>query len=166
MVSDMIVGELLPEQGEVILDGVAAADCEVGKAGVIQGNGGMISNLKVWENITLPGWYHAAKQKRKMEEVVAKWLGVLVPDVTDWERFMASPVGKLRNSERKLAGIMRMLVTAPDLLVLDAALFDEVEEAKATRWREVIEQYQGENPARAVLALCHQGTRLPWAKVE
>jgi ABC-type multidrug transport system ATPase subunit len=160
------MGEQLPDKGEILLKGLPLSACEAGQAGIIQANGGMISNLKVWENITLPKWYHNPRQKRETEESLVKWLKILLPDESDWERFMASPVGKLRNSERKLAGILRMLVTEPDLLVIDAALFDDVDDIKARRWQETLEQYTAENRERALLALCHQSSRLPWSRIE
>ena len=74
LVTDMILGELLPEKGNILLQGKPPAAAEFGSAGIIQANGGMISNLKVWENVTLPKWYHGSRQRQKMEETVAHWL--------------------------------------------------------------------------------------------
>jgi len=164
-VIDMALGEMIPAAGEILLQDMPLQKAKPGSIGWIPALGGLISNLKTWENVTLPLWYHGRRQTQTTEELVARWLSELKLDQNEWERFMASPAARLRPVERKLAGLLRGLVLAPQLLVIDAALFDEVEITSVQSWIAVLEKFAREADGRAVLVVAHGSTLLPWRKV-
>lgn len=165
-VIEMALGEFLPATGAVLMQGQPIASCKPGCVGLIPAAGGLISNLKVWENITLPSWFHNGRQLSTTEETVARWLTELKLDEQDWEKFMASPAARLKPWERKLAGLLRGLLQAPQILVIDAALFDEVDEARIQVWIKALEKFAGEADNRAVLVIANSNTSLPWDNIE
>ena len=111
-------------------------------------------------------WYHQRRQTVNTEETVARWLAELGLDQQEWEKFMASPAARLRPWERKLAGLLRGLVLAPALLLVDAALFDEVDSSRTQAWVSALEKFAREADGRAVLAVASSATLLPWKNIE
>ncbi len=165
-VVDLILGELVPVNGEILLLGQSLDVLKNGTIGFIPAMGGLISNLKAWENITLPLWYHSGRQSVATEEAVARWLLELGMDKEECEKFMASPAASLKPWERKMAGLLRGLVQAPQLLLIDAGLFDEVETARVKIWIAVLEKFVDEAKERALLVIASSATSLPWRKLE
>ncbi len=166
-VIEMIVGEQLPAQGSVLLQGVPAVATQPGSVGWVPAAGGLISNLKAWENVTLPLWYHGKRrQVSETEAAVAALLEELGVVQSEWERFMASPAARLSPIERKLVGLMRGLLLQPTLLVLDASLFDEVDSERVETWIAALERFARAAEPRAVLAVAHAPTPLPWTRLE
>jgi ABC-type multidrug transport system ATPase subunit len=163
---DVALGELLPASGEVLLHGQPLDESSPGSIGWVPAGGGLISNLKAWENITLPLWYHQGRQLHATEEVVARWLAELGLGQQEWGKFMASPVARLKLWERKLAGLLRGLVLSPAVLVVDGGLFDGVDETTAQTWIDVLEKFARATDGRAVLAVVNSATLLSWKKIE
>ena len=165
-VIDMALGEMVPANGKILLLGQLLVEYKPGSIGLIPASGGMISNLKAWENITLPLWYHGKRQTITTEESIAHWLNELNMDKQEWEKFMASPTARLKPLERKLVGLLRGLVHAPRLLLIDAGLFDDVESSQLRDWIKVLEQFVREVDGRAVLVVTSAATSLPWRIIE
>jgi len=163
---DLALGEKIPDKGKVLIQGQPVAKSAPGIIGWIPEAGGMISNLKVWENITLPGWYHRKRQKASTEEKITRLLNELKVDKQDWERFMASPGARLSQYERKLAGLLRGLLLAPTLLLIDEDLFDDIETTQKQIWIDMLEKFVREVDGRALLVVATSGTLLPWKMIE
>lgn len=136
----------------------------VGRVGWVSGNGGLISNLKVWENITLPLWYHSRRDAAETEKSVEHWLTLLGVDPSGCAEFMASPPYSVEPWQRKLAGLLRALVQMPRVLVVDASVFEDVKARLAQNWIAALEVYATQG--RAVLVLADKATLLPWKKIE
>lgn len=163
---DLTLGEVAPLEGEILLSGKLLEMSKPGIIGWVPATGGLISNLKTWENVTLPLWYHSMIQNAATEQMVARWLLELQMDQQEWERFMASPAARLSQRERKMAGLLRGLMLAPQLLVVDAEIFDEVDAASVKVWVAVLEKFVHENNDRAVLVVASSSTALPWKIIE
>jgi len=162
----MAMGDLCPAGGDILLHGQSLDASRCGSISLIPAHGGLISNLKTWENITLPLWYHNKREKSATEESLMYWLRALDIDSEEWEAFMSSPVARLRPDEHKIAGLLRGLVLAPQLLVVDAALFDDVDAARVQIWIGVLEKFVREASDRAVLVVTSAVTSLPWKIIE
>lgn len=165
-VIELALGELLPLTGVVLLQGQAVEANSLGSVAWVPASGGLISNLKVWENITLPLWFHHTRERAKTEEDVTKWLAELKPDDLEIEKFMASPAARLKKNERKLAGLLRGLIQSPNLLLIDAALFDELDEIRKQIWIKALEKFVLDKIDRAVLVVSRGNTSLPLDKIE
>ncbi len=163
---DLILGEREVISGEILLFGQALEASLSGSIGYVPAAGGLISNLKAWENITLPLWYHKQRQRAATEETVARLLLELGMAKQEWERFMASPVALLLPWERKMAGLLRGLLQSPQLLLVNAKLFDEVEASRVQIWVAVLEKFVNDAKDRAVLVVACSPTSLPWRKLE
>jgi ABC-type transporter Mla maintaining outer membrane lipid asymmetry ATPase subunit MlaF len=163
---DMAVGELPPASGKILLQGRPLDEIKPGSIGWIPAAGGLISNLKTWENVTLPLWYHGRRQTAATEENVARCLAELGLEQQEWEKFMSSPTARLKLWERKLAGLLRGLILAPQIMVVDAGLFDDVEAARSAAWIAALEKFAGAAEERAVLAVADTATLLPWKTIE
>jgi ABC-type multidrug transport system ATPase subunit len=135
-----------------------------GRIAWVAANGGLISNLKVWENVTLPLWHHFRHDVVEAERRIRYWLELLGVEPVSYADLMASPPASLASWQRKLVGLLRGLVQMPQLLVLDANLFESIDESTAAKWLTALERYAVENGA--VLALADRTTMLPWQKIE
>ena len=164
--TDMALGEKVPDAGSIAFRGRPMGEAEPGQIGWVPAHGGLISNLKTWENVTLPLWYHGKRLPADVEASIARWLAALGLDSEAWVDFMARPPAQLKPLERKLAGLLRALVQAPPLLVVDAALFDGVDQATGRSWAAALEVFVREAEGRAVLAVAHGATPLPWRIIE
>ncbi|TAJ79490.1 MAG: hypothetical protein EPO42_06105 [Gallionellaceae bacterium] len=135
-----------------------------GRVGWVAGHGGLISNLKIWENVTLPLWYHAQREATATEQNVAYWLDMLGMEQDACAEFMAAPPYSVEPWQRKLAGLLRALVQMPRVLVVDAALFEDVKARVARNWMKALEEYAARG--RTVLVIADKATTLPWEKIE
>ncbi|MFA6904012.1 MAG: hypothetical protein WC236_13120 [Gallionellaceae bacterium] len=163
---DLLVGESAPSAGEILLSGQLPEMSKLGSTGWVPATGGLISNLKTWENITLPLWYHSMVQGDATEATVARWLQEFQLDQQAWEKFMASPVARLNPWERKMAGLLRGLLLTPKLLVVDAGVFEDVDAARVQIWITVLEKFVREAQDRAVLVVSCTATALTWEIIE
>jgi ABC-type transporter Mla maintaining outer membrane lipid asymmetry ATPase subunit MlaF len=132
--------------------------------GWVAANGGLISNLKIWENVTLPLWYHARREVIETEQSVMHWLGVLGLEQDAFAEFMAAPPYSTELWQRKLAGLLRALVQIPRVLVVDAFVFEDIKARLASSWISALEDYAAQG--HAVLVIADKATALPWEKIE
>ena len=136
----------------------------VGRVGWVAANGGLISNLKIWENVTLPLWYHTKRDAVETEKHVEYWLTLLGLETSAFVDFMAAPPSSIEPWQSKLAGLLRALVQMPRVLIVDAVVFEDVKANLAKSWISALEVYAAQG--RAVLVLSDKATILPWQKIE
>lgn len=135
-----------------------------GRAGWVAATGGLISNLRIWENVTLPLWFHSRRDVAETEQRVQNWLGMLGMQQDAFAEFMAAQPYAVEPWQRKLAGLLRALLQLSPVLVVDAELFEDVKTRLANSWVMALESYAAEG--RAVLAIADKATTLPWTKFE
>jgi len=123
-----------------------------GSVGWVAANGGLISNLKIWENVI------------ETEQSVMRWLDVLGLEQHACAEFMAASPYSSELWQRKLAGLLRALVQMPKVLVVDAVVFEDVNEHFAQSWVTALEAYATQG--HAVLVMADKATTLPWEKIE
>ncbi len=135
-----------------------------GRVGWVAANGGLISNLKIWENVTLPLWYHEKREENETEQNVTHWLGALGMEQDAFAEFMAASPFSSELWQRKLAGLLRALVQMPTVLVVDAVVFENVKEHWSQSWITALEAYAAQG--HAVLVIADKAMALPWKKIE
>ena len=118
------IGELRPRKGArlVVLGTDVAALPEaarhklLGRVGFVAANGGLISSLNAWENISLPIAYHSPKKLRalpaQLREVLDELGGVD-------QRMLARLPEDMTLYEKRLAGFVRALLGNPELMVVE-----------------------------------------------
>lgn len=163
---DLALGERDYDAGGIHFQGHPLERAEPGQIGWVPADGGLISNLKTWENVTLPLWYHGKGLPPEVDAFIARWLAALGMEKQAWADFMARPAAQLKPQERKLAGLLRGLLQAPALLVVDAALFEGLDQASRQAWAAALETHLHEAGGRALLAVAHGAASLPWITME
>ena len=133
---------------------------QLGRVGWVAANGGLISNLKVWENVTLPLWYHGKREMAETEHNVIYWLTMLGLEPSVFAEFMAALPHTIEPGQRALAGMLRALLQMPRVMIVDAGVFEDVAAHLAQRWITALETYASQG--RAVLVLADKATQLPW----
>lgn len=124
---DLLAGIRRPDRGNVALMGndiysLSGADA-IGvykNVGVVWHGGGIISNLKVWENILLPAMYHTGYAPENAEDAVRDVLRRFNIEGDGLERFLHSLPGKLPMHERLLVGFVRVMFMNPDIMIFDS----------------------------------------------
>jgi len=108
------------------------------KTARVDRDGGLMSHLSVWKNLSLPLEYHA-QDVRYVAVDAALLFALCGEDEASVQRLMESYPDALSNYERRLAGFVRALLLEPEVLVLDD-VFDGLstaEKAKAMQWEKV-----------------------------
>lgn len=112
--------------------------------------GGLISNLKVWENLVLPAFFH---QVIPTEEVEHRLLVAMehIQHKDDWlqNRLKALP-DTLSTCSRRMVGLLRCAIQRPPLIVTEF-LLDDLEEAPVEQLLKMLAWLKSQAPDMAVL---------------
>jgi ABC-type lipoprotein export system ATPase subunit len=119
------------------------------RVGFVPANGGLMSNLNAWENISLPLAYHAP---RRLPEALREVRALLDELGGAGEELLAKLPEHMALYERRLAGYVRALLEAPELLVLECvgAGLGPTKRRRAARFAEV---YQARRPGGTFVQL-------------
>jgi len=115
----LISGFLMPEKGSIWVLGNSTADSTPDqqmrgrtRLGIISFQGGLVSNLKMWENIFLPYYYHTGKPELKDDELASNYLEKL--NCTG--KHLAFPA-HLSLFEKRAAAFTRAAIMQPDIMI-------------------------------------------------
>jgi phospholipid/cholesterol/gamma-HCH transport system ATP-binding protein len=88
---------------------------------IVPHNGGLISNLRVWENLVLPVQYHGIELAGTLEDSVVRLLGQcgLEDEIAISELLLKLP-DQLSLYEKRLVGFVRAMLMGPELIIYDA----------------------------------------------
>ena len=78
---------------------------------------GLINNLNAWENISLPAAYHRTVPLERVADLAHEVISAFGGEP---ETFLLRVPDELGMLERKIAAFVRLLVSAPELIVFDA----------------------------------------------
>lgn len=146
----VVIGESMPESGSVVLDDhpLDLLDREqllrIRKTiATVTAQAGLISNLKVWENITLPLLYHHGSVP---EEAVEKALQLL--EKLGYKGNIWALPAHLGYAERIMAAFVRAAISSPRLIVYAECLDDLPRQHRENLLTQAIElQKQPDAPA-------------------
>lgn len=131
--SRAVTGLAVPESGRIVVLGEDLARLSPGelhglrrRIGIVHEDGGLISNLKVLENIALPLLYHSDRDARDIEGGAVALLERLGYQGNAFEL-----PGLLPRYDRRLTGLARAMAMDPDLVVYDRLLDGLPEEERA-----------------------------------
>lgn len=150
----LVTGLQSPDSGEVLLNGDNPATGSINqryelcrRIGTVPPHGGLVSNLKLWENITLPLLFHSGNISQEHEQIIAAQM----------EHFgycgnsMALPA-HLTLEEKRMAALVRALLGNPELLILGCCL-DGVSAQFRSRFAQSVMEYHQLLPARTTVIL-------------
>ncbi|UCH54147.1 MAG: ATP-binding cassette domain-containing protein [Pseudomonadota bacterium] len=123
------------------------------RVGVVPEDGGLISNLKMWENILLPSAYHHAHRVEDVEPRVVALFNDLYPDRRDLRSIMGKLPDQLSLRERRLTALVRAFLMEPDLVIYDFVLAGMDREA-AARIVAATSEFQAQHRDRTSIYLC------------
>lgn len=148
----LLIGLEKPQSGKVFLfgsDTLSSSDQELREArrriGVAYESGGLISNLKVWENLTLPLHYH---QRLSNKEIKTGGLALL--DRLGYAGRLTALPGHLTLSQKKIVGVARAMLVAPDVILYESPVSGLNKEEKINLFK-VAREFHSEKPGRASL---------------
>lgn len=114
---------------------------------VVYPSGGLVSNLKVWENLVLPLEYHSACTRSEIEAG-----GLAVLKRVGYSGGLMELPGHLSIYQKRLVGLARAMLTGPRLMIYNAILLGLRSEEKSAIIAAALE-YHRENPERTSLFL-------------
>lgn len=118
----LIMGIDAPTTGRVSVLGCDTADPSaietvLPRIGVAPHGGGLISNLSVYENVSLPLYYHASIPEDEIDSRVAFAL-----EAVGYDGPTSALPGTLPAFMRRMLGFARVMAQKPDIVVADALL--------------------------------------------
>lgn len=87
---------------------------------IVPHNGGLISNLRVWENIVLPVQYHGIELAGTLEDNVAQLLEQCGLDEAAVSELLLKLPDQLSLYEKRLVGFVRAMLMSPELIIYDS----------------------------------------------
>lgn len=85
-------------------------------------DGGLISNLKAWENTVLLASLRDDRFAAALEPEVAALVALLPEPPGGWSRLFAATAAALPLPEKRLIGLLRSILAKPELMLLDGRL--------------------------------------------
>jgi phospholipid/cholesterol/gamma-HCH transport system ATP-binding protein len=125
----LLTGRQRPASGRVLLLGRDLYDltAEQGFAlfrevGVVREGGGLVSNLRAWENLLLPVAYHAGRSAAEIRPRVVDYFESLGLRGDDLASCLDGLPGLLPEHWRRVVGLVRALLMEPRLMVYESLL--------------------------------------------
>lgn len=125
--SQALIGDLIPDEGKILFDDISISEASREEIysgrrsiGIVSASGGLISNLKLWENITLPLLFHGESVSDDDRKFIHYYLEKLGLSGNLW-----TLPGHLSLFERRIAGFIRSAVTKPRCMIY-AGCFDNI----------------------------------------
>ena len=109
------------------------------RVGVVAQDGGLISNLKIWENIVLPIWYHRGTEASQVEARVIAVFREFGLDDSSIRGLMQRLPDQLSALERRWVACARAMLMEPDIMIYDAPFTGVEREAVARLLRVTVE---------------------------
>ena len=152
LLTQIIIGRIRPDRGSVELLGQETTHLPTKdllkvrqRCGVVYASGGLISNLKVMENLTLPLLYHTPMSRAEAVERGRRMLERL-----DYNGGLMQLPGLLSTYQRKLLGMARTMLGDPELMIYESPSRGLTEEQRKFLFRTALD-FHGERWERASL---------------
>ncbi len=162
LILDLILGLTPPSQGEIYLFDEKPAQLRQEKiyelrqrCGVVLSGGGLISNLKIRENLALPLTYHTLMSSSEMENALKHALeltGLAFVHQDDFDEYFGKLPGPLSLYEKKMIALARSFVFDPDLMLYDSIAEGTGHEA-AKKILKITEIFHRQKPGRTSVYL-------------
>jgi ABC-type transporter Mla maintaining outer membrane lipid asymmetry ATPase subunit MlaF len=150
----LMAGFLMPERGSVVvLDNSTKETTQEKimltrrKLGIISFHGGLVSNLKMWENIFLPYYYHTGKSKPADDEFALNFLKRL-----NCDQKRKSLPAHLSLFEKRAAAFTRAAIMQPDIMIYCNTL-DRISKQERTCLSSVMDEFHKEKTGRTSIYL-------------
>jgi phospholipid/cholesterol/gamma-HCH transport system ATP-binding protein len=150
----LAAGLLMPEQGAIEVFGNSTSDAPLEhqvksriELGIIPFNGGLVSNLKMWENIFLPHFYHRGIPDPEVDELADNYLTRLNCSA----KHTAFPA-HLSIFEKRAAAFTRAAIMKPDVMIYCNTL-ERISKSDQARLATVMNEFHSEKADRTSIYL-------------
>lgn len=150
----LISGSRLPEQGSVFVQGRSTKETSPEELmlvrrtlGILPFNGGLISNLKMWDNIFLPFYFHKGKSESVVDETVLNYL----QKMNCSGKQMALPA-HLSLYEKRVAAFIRAAIMQPDIMIYCNTL-EVISKTERTQFSTILKEFHTERADRTSIFL-------------
>lgn len=123
------------------------------RIGVVPEEGGLISNLKAWENLILPAWYHRGLALSAAEREVLKIFARLDEDEKSLRAWLGSLPDRLMLQQKRSIALVRAMLMQPDIMIYDFT-FARLDREASQRLMTLAREFHGEKPGRISVYLC------------
>lgn len=123
------------------------------RIGVVPADGGMIGNLKAWENLLLPAWYHRGITAPDAERKVLALFRQLGLEERVLPRRMGQLPDRLTLYEKRAVALVRAMLMEPDILIYDS-LFAGLDREASNHIVKLTGEYHAEKTGRVTVHLC------------
>ncbi len=123
------------------------------RIGMVPESGGLISNLKTWENLILPSWYHGTRSPAEVESEVLALFREAGFNEEQVQNLMRKRPDELTKYEKRLIAVVRAILMDPDVLIYDSLLTGLDREA-AGRLLKLAQEFHNKKPGRVSVYLC------------
>jgi len=103
---------------------------DTARAAIVTPDGGLIGNLKLWENLVLPAAYHGGAQNLELEQRAMRLFTQFGISGAGFETLCMTLPDHLGRFERRLSAFVRAMLTEPRIMVYDS-LFDGLSREEA-----------------------------------
>lgn len=111
-----------------------------GSVAALEGSGGLLSNLRVWENLVLPAWYHQQPPLLELEQrFVAAFAQVGITGEQLEKTASALPASLDRERKRQLA-LVRAVVQQPAFLLTDQDWYGWIARSAPKVYRDLFDE--------------------------
>ena len=163
----LLVGTAHPTDGTVLLFGrevpglpEAEALGLLARLALVWPSGGFVSNLKTWENILLPLWYHGEAGAAHREGEVIDLLGRIGMEPDRVPDFLSALPGILPAREQRILGMVRAMVQDAEVMIY-AGLFEDLDGPTRARFLQETARHHARRPGRASLFVAASPQGLP-----
>jgi phospholipid/cholesterol/gamma-HCH transport system ATP-binding protein len=163
----LMIGTAHPAAGQVLLLGRDLAETDdrqtlalLARTGIVWPGGGFVSNLKTWENLLLPLWYHGDGKAARREAEVVALLGSCGMEADRIPGFLAALPGSLPTREQRILGTVRAMLMDAELMVY-AGLFEGLDGPTRSRLLAATARHHARREGRASLFVAADPQGLP-----
>ncbi|KAB0669839.1 ATP-binding cassette domain-containing protein [Oryzomonas sagensis] len=154
MLARLITGLSQPSLGSVHVDGQDMAGLPPTqlyrmrhRIGIVPQKGGLISNLKLWENMTLPLLYTRGSIPPEAERTALRYL-----EMFGYRGNIMALPAHLTPHEKRMAAFIRAALCTPQVMVY-ANCFDDLPEAARTQWGAITTEFHRGAPGMTSIYL-------------
>jgi len=159
LVLHLLLGIAPAERGEVALFGEALSKATEVRAlalfsrlGIVWSGGGLVSNLKVWENLLLPVLYHRGGEPAAYEGQVVELLRRLGVSADLVPGYLQSLPGALPAQVQRLLGCARAALMDPEIVIYESA-FEGLQHEVRARLESFAAWFHTQRPGRTSVYL-------------
>ncbi len=143
----VLTGFRSPDSGSIFLSGVDLSDMSRQQLldarvemGIVQASGGLIANLKLWENITLPFMFRFGELSAATGENALRYL-----ELFGYKGNLMTLPGHLSLFEQRMTSFIRAAIGTPQMM-LYAGCFDGLSDNELDTFLEISTEFHSKRP--------------------